>query len=117
MRLLCAATSIRRPETSGKGTRSPATTSPNGALDNVWQDKATNVANISSGSPKTCSRKWIGRDVYFYGSQMSGFDGHVLARAWWISVFPGLAIMMTTMSINFIGDGLRQVLDPRLKIQ
>ncbi len=57
------------------------------------------------------------RDVYFYGSQMSGFDGHVLARAWWISVFPGLAIMMTTMSINFIGDCLRQVLDPRLKIQ
>jgi peptide/nickel transport system permease protein len=45
-------------------------------------------------------------------------DGRsTLARAWWISVFPGLAIMLTTMSINFIGDGLRQALDPRLKIQ
>ena len=45
-------------------------------------------------------------------------DGRsTLARAWWITVFPGLAIMMTTMSINFIGDGLRQALDPRLKIQ
>lgn len=39
-----------------------------------------------------------------------------LTRAWWTSVFPGLAIMMTTMSINFIGDGLRQSLDPRMTV-
>jgi peptide/nickel transport system permease protein len=45
-------------------------------------------------------------------------DGRsTLARAWWISVFPGVAIMLTTMSINFIGDGLRQALDPRMKVQ
>ena len=44
-------------------------------------------------------------------------DGRsTLARAWWISVFPGVAIMVTTMSINFIGDGLRQALDPRMKV-
>ena len=44
-------------------------------------------------------------------------DGRsTLARAWWISVFPGVAIMLTTMSINFIGDGLRQALDPRMKV-
>ncbi|MBI4279910.1 MAG: ABC transporter permease [Armatimonadetes bacterium] len=45
-------------------------------------------------------------------------DGRdTLARAWWMSVFPGLAIMITTLSINFIGDGLRQAFDPRMKIQ
>jgi peptide/nickel transport system permease protein len=45
-------------------------------------------------------------------------DGRsTLSRAWWISVFPGVAIMLTTMSINFIGDGLRQALDPRMKVQ
>jgi len=44
-------------------------------------------------------------------------DGRdTLTRAWWVSVFPGLAIIVTTMSINFVGDGLRQALDPRMKI-
>jgi peptide/nickel transport system permease protein len=44
-------------------------------------------------------------------------DGRdTLTRAWWVSVFPGLAIMIATMSINFVGDGLRQALDPRMKI-
>lgn len=33
---------------------------------------------------------------------------------WWISVFPGLAIMLTVLGINLFGDGLRDVLDPRL---
>jgi peptide/nickel transport system permease protein len=39
-----------------------------------------------------------------------------LRRAWWISTFPGLAIMVTTLGINLLGDGLRDVLDPRLRI-
>ena len=34
---------------------------------------------------------------------------------WYMSVFPGLAIMITTYSLNLIGDGLRDALDPRLK--
>ncbi len=34
---------------------------------------------------------------------------------WYMSVFPGLAIMVTTYSLNLIGDGLRDALDPRLK--
>lgn len=38
-----------------------------------------------------------------------------LRRAWWLSTFPGLAIMMTVVAINLVGDGLRDVLDPRLK--
>ncbi len=33
----------------------------------------------------------------------------------WMSIFPGLAIMVTVMGFNFLGDGLRDVLDPRLK--
>lgn len=39
-----------------------------------------------------------------------------LRTAWWVTTFPGLAIMLTVMSINLIGDGLRDVLDPRLKL-
>lgn len=39
-----------------------------------------------------------------------------LQSAWWISTFPGLVIMFTVFAINLLGDGLRDVLDPRLKI-
>jgi peptide/nickel transport system permease protein len=39
-----------------------------------------------------------------------------LRSAWWITTFPGLAIMLTVMAINLMGDGLRDILDPRLKL-
>jgi peptide/nickel transport system permease protein len=39
-----------------------------------------------------------------------------LREAWWMTTFPGLAIMLTVMSINMIGDGLRDALDPRLRL-
>ena len=34
---------------------------------------------------------------------------------WWVVTFPGIAILLTVISINLIGDGLRDALDPRLK--
>ncbi len=34
--------------------------------------------------------------------------------AWWLSLFPGLAILFTVMAFNMLGEGLRDVLDPRL---
>jgi oligopeptide transport system permease protein len=34
---------------------------------------------------------------------------------WWAIVFPGIAIAMTLFALNFLGDGLRDALDPRLK--
>ena len=35
--------------------------------------------------------------------------------AWWLSVFPGLAILMTVMGYNLLGEGIREAIDPRLK--
>ncbi|MDR7544192.1 MAG: ABC transporter permease [Armatimonadota bacterium] len=44
-------------------------------------------------------------------------DGrNYLRRAWWITTFPGVAIMVTVLAINMLGDGLRDALDPRLKM-
>jgi peptide/nickel transport system permease protein len=40
-----------------------------------------------------------------------------LTVAGWISIFPGVAIMLTVLGINFLGDGLRDLLDPRLRGQ
>jgi peptide/nickel transport system permease protein len=42
-------------------------------------------------------------------------DGRIhVGTAWWLATFPGLAIMLTVLSINLLGDGLRDALDPRL---
>ncbi len=38
-----------------------------------------------------------------------------LLGAWWLSTFPGLAIVFTVLSFNLVGDGLRDALDPRLR--
>jgi peptide/nickel transport system permease protein len=37
--------------------------------------------------------------------------------AWWIMFFPGLAISLAVLGMNILGDGLRDVLDPRLRIE
>ncbi|HLJ61092.1 MAG TPA: ABC transporter permease [bacterium] len=39
-----------------------------------------------------------------------------MSTAWWLSTFPGLAIVVIVMAINLFGDGLRDALDPRLKL-
>jgi peptide/nickel transport system permease protein len=38
-----------------------------------------------------------------------------LTRAPWMALWPGLAIFVTVLALNLVGDGLREVLDPRLR--
>ncbi|HED04823.1 MAG TPA: ABC transporter permease [Candidatus Fraserbacteria bacterium] len=47
-----------------------------------------------------------------WGSILSDARSFIYS-AWWLGVFPGLAIMVTVLSINFLGDGLRDILDVR----
>jgi ABC-type dipeptide/oligopeptide/nickel transport system permease subunit len=43
-------------------------------------------------------------------------DGRAdVASAWWIATFPGLAILLLVLSVNLFGEGLRDVLDPRMR--
>ena len=49
-----------------------------------------------------------------WGSMVADGQGDLLA-AWWISTFPGLAIVLTVVAFNLVGDGLRDALDPRLR--
>ena len=48
---------------------------------------------------------------------MAATGRQVIDQAWWISTFPGLAILSVVLAFNLIGDGLRSALDPKLKIQ
>jgi peptide/nickel transport system permease protein len=44
----------------------------------------------------------------------NGFQ-YMLSNEYWISVFPGLALLLTIVAINLVGDRLRDVLNPRLQ--
>lgn len=51
-----------------------------------------------------------------WGSMIS--EGrNVLFIAWWVSTIPGLALVALVLAVNLLGEGLREVLDPRLKVQ
>ena len=49
-----------------------------------------------------------------WGTMLSSAREFIL-RAWWVITFPGLAILITVLAFNLMGDGLRDALDPKLK--
>lgn len=49
-----------------------------------------------------------------WGNMISDGNGY-LRDAWWISLFPGIAIFMVVMALNFLGDWMRDRWDPRLR--
>jgi peptide/nickel transport system permease protein len=53
-------------------------------------------------------------DIPTWGSMLA--DGRTyISTSWWLALFPGLCIFFTVLGINLLGDGLRDLLDPRLK--
>ncbi len=53
-------------------------------------------------------------NVMSWGFQIS--DGRSMLRvAWWICTFPGIAILITVLAINLVGEGLNDALNPRLR--
>jgi len=47
---------------------------------------------------------------------MLNYGRSYLRDAWWMSVFPGLAIFVAVLCVNLLGDGLRDALDPKLRV-
>lgn len=50
-----------------------------------------------------------------WGSMLAESRDHLIGNKWWLAVFPGMAIMLTVLAFNVMGDWLRDFLDPRLK--
>jgi peptide/nickel transport system permease protein len=50
-----------------------------------------------------------------WGGMLAESRDQLLAGRWWLALFPGVAIMLTVLSFNILGDWLRDFLDPRLK--
>lgn len=50
-----------------------------------------------------------------WGAMLSKSYQYIVSGAWWAATFPGIAILFSVLSLNLLGDGLRDILDPRLK--
>jgi peptide/nickel transport system permease protein len=48
-----------------------------------------------------------------WGAMVSAGQDGLLAGEWWLSTFSGLAIVLWALAFNLVGDGLRDVLDPK----
>ncbi len=51
-----------------------------------------------------------------WGTALSNSQGYLIQGNWWWAFFPGMAIALTVIGINFMGDGLRDAFDPRAKV-
>ena len=49
------------------------------------------------------------------GAMLSESRFYIVSGAWWAATFPGIAIVLAVLGLNLLGDGLRDILDPRLK--
>lgn len=75
-----------------------------------------NVASVIL-SEATLSYLGLGvpEHVPTWGKILAESRDQLLAGKWWLAVFPGVAIMLTVLSLNILGDWLRDFLDPRLR--
>jgi ABC-type dipeptide/oligopeptide/nickel transport system permease subunit len=51
-----------------------------------------------------------------WGSMLGASYRYLASGAWWAVIFPGLAIMLSVLGFNLLGDGLRDALDPKLQV-
>jgi len=52
-----------------------------------------------------------------WGTMLADARNYIFSGEWWIALFPGLAICITVVAFNLMGDTLRDLLDPRAGIR
>ena len=50
-----------------------------------------------------------------WGNMLGGVVANTYKPLWWLVVFPGLAISLTVLAVNLLGDALRDILDPKMR--
>ncbi len=75
--------------------------------------------NVASAILTEASLSFLGLgvppSVPTWGGMLAESRDTLIVGVWWLAVFPGFAIMVTVLSINILGDWLRDFLDPRLR--
>lgn len=86
-------------------------------LPNVMAPLATiGTLHIAAAIVAEASLSYLGlgvpKETVTWGSMLA--DGQLyLGTSWWVAVFPGIALMLTSLAINITGDALRDVADPK----
>ena len=57
----------------------------------------------------------VSQNVPTWGAMLAESRDQLIGGKWWLAIYPGLAIMFTVLSLNILGDWLRDFLDPRLR--
>ncbi len=57
----------------------------------------------------------VPESVPTWGAMLADSRNQLLSGSWWLAVFPGVAIMLTVVSLNVLGDWMRDFMDPRLR--
>jgi ABC-type dipeptide/oligopeptide/nickel transport system permease subunit len=57
----------------------------------------------------------VSPDIPTWGGMLTEGAQKYIRTAWWLAMFPGLAISIVVFSVNFLGDALRDTMDPRLR--
>lgn len=81
---------------------------PLGSEGLVESPESALVRPLKHGKPGT-----IGHRKYGVSRIAAGKDN--IDIAWWLSLYPGLAILITVLGYNLLGEGIRDSLDPRLR--
>ena len=50
-----------------------------------------------------------------WGAMLAGSNHYITGGYWWLATFPGIAILLSVLGFNLLGDGLRDAIDPRLR--
>jgi peptide/nickel transport system permease protein len=89
-------------------------------LPNSWAPVVVN-ATLDMGTVvlTLAGLSYIGLGVRYgtaeWGSMIQEGQRYFVYGAWWMLIFPGIAIVTFVMAFNLIGDGLRDVLDPKMR--
>ena len=99
-------------------TASNGFSSPTGAFAVASNGLSETVSRVASAILSTSGLSFLGLGVKAptpeWGAMLSGGRAY-LRNAPHLTIFPGIAIIITILSLNLLGDGLRDALDPKLK--
>ena len=82
-------------------------------IGNMFQSNQATAILIESG----LSFLGLGDPNIMSWGFLIGAGRTVLRTAWWVCTFPGVAILLTVLAINLVGEGLNDALNPRLREQ